>query len=112
MEAIEIRQELVAMFAPGRVLVDAADRAPFESDWRGLSGGEALAVVQPRTTEEVADLVRYCLRHEIGLVPQGGNTGLVAGAAPRPDRHEVVVSLSKMNRVREIDTIGNVMIAE
>lgn len=71
-----------AILAPKDVLTDRKDMAPSLQDWRHLFTGNALAVCLPRSTAEVSNLVRLCADRNIGIVPQGGNTGLAGGATP------------------------------
>ncbi len=94
------------------VLTDAADTAPFLTDWRKRYSGRAHAVVRPGTTAEVAAVVRACAQAGAAVVPQGGNTGLVGGATPDPGGNAVVVSLARMNRVRAIDPANDTLTAE
>ncbi|MDP3671669.1 MAG: FAD-binding oxidoreductase [Telluria sp.] len=93
----------------GYVLTGAADIAPFLTDWRGRFTGRALAVLRPGNTEQVAALVKACAQWRVPLVAQGGNTGLVLGSVPDTSGHEVVLSLSRMNRVRALDTVNHTM---
>ncbi|MEW6513342.1 MAG: FAD-binding oxidoreductase [Pseudomonadota bacterium] len=92
------------------VLTDAFDIAPFSNDWRGRYSGQPTCVVKPANTEEVAAVVKACNEAGIAVVPQGGNTGLCGGATPI--KGEVVVSLTRLNRVRAIDTDNNTMTVE
>jgi len=85
------------------LLVDAADMAPYLVDWRKLYRGAAAAIVRPRCTEDVAAIVALCAEAGIGIVPQGGNTGLVGGATPDAEGKQIVLSLARMNRIRGID---------
>ena len=87
------------------IFADAADIASYLTDWRGATTGVAEAVLLPRTTEDVQAIVRVAEAHGIALVPQGGNTGMVAGAVPAPasSRKAMVVSLKRMNRVLSVD---------
>jgi D-lactate dehydrogenase (cytochrome) len=82
-----------------------ADLEPYLTEWRGLYRGATPLLVAPATTAEVAALVRLCAAHGVAIVPQGGNTGLVGGAVPGldPQRPEILLSLSRLNRVRDID---------
>jgi FAD/FMN-containing dehydrogenase len=82
-------------------LTDAALRASYETDWTRRFSGQALAVVRPRSTDEVAAVLRACADAGIGVVPQGGNTGLVGGSVPRDG--EVVLSLLRLADVGEVD---------
>ena len=86
--------------------------APYLTDWRGLVTGRALAVVRPGTTEEVRDVVRACLQHGAPIVPQGGNTGQVAGATPDGSGRAVVVLLGRMKRIRSIDIENDTIVVE
>jgi len=97
---------LVGVFS-GKVIREPSDMAAFLTDWRGKWTGVALAVVQPDSTEDVASIVRWCHAHGISVVPQGGNTGLSGGATPSDTGLNVVLSLSRMNKVREIDVLNN-----
>ena len=69
-----------SVVGPDHVLTDPSDAEPFLVDWRGRHRGAALAVVRPGSTAEVAAVVVACREAGIPIVPQGGNTGLVAGA--------------------------------
>jgi FAD/FMN-containing dehydrogenase len=90
------------------VLTDG-DLGAWEMDWRKRSRGKALAVVRPASTGEVAAVVRACAEAGAPVVPQGGNTGLVVGGVPDDSGREVVLSLTRMNKVRAIDP-GNMTV--
>jgi D-lactate dehydrogenase (cytochrome) len=94
------------------VLTDPADLERYLTDWRRRFTGKALAVVRPASTEEVAAIVRLCSEHRVPIVPQGGNTGLVLGSVPDQSGTAIVLSLSRMNRIRSVDTINNTMTVE
>jgi FAD/FMN-containing dehydrogenase len=84
----------------------------YEVDWRKRYRGRALAVVRPGTTEEAAAVVRACLASGVAIVPQGGNTGLVGGGVPDASGTQVLLSLTRLNRIREIDTDNLTLTAE
>ncbi len=94
------------------VLTDEEKIRPFVTDWRKRFTGRALAVLKPATTEEVAAIVRLCNRYRVPMVPQGGNTGLVLGSVPDDSGRAVVLSVSRLNRIREVDAPNNTMIVE
>jgi FAD/FMN-containing dehydrogenase len=94
------------------VLTDAADTAPYLTDWRKRYRGQARAVVRPASTEEVAAVVRACAAAGVPMVPQGGNTGLVGGATPDEDGRAMLISLQRMQRVRSIDTDNDTITVE
>ena len=77
-----------------------ADLEPYLTDHRRLYHGRALAVVLPRAVTEVTEILAFCNRHGIGVVPQGGNTGYCGGATPDDSGRQILVSLSRLNRIR------------
>lgn len=97
---------------PNGLLTDAADLAPYASDWRGKIHGTPLAVVRPSSAVEVAAIVRRCVEYGIAIVPQGGNTGLAGGATPDHSGSQLVVSLDRMTRIVDVDPIDNVIVAQ
>ncbi|AZG15407.1 FAD-binding oxidoreductase [Cupriavidus pauculus] len=105
-----------AAVGPSNVLTDAADKAPYLTDWRRRYTGDALAVLRPGNTDEVAAVMHACHAHRIAVVPQGGNTGLCGGATPAGGdaaaRGVVVVSLQRLNRVRQVDPLNNTITVE
>jgi FAD/FMN-containing dehydrogenase len=103
-------EHLRTRLGAAQVLTDAFDIAPYCTDWRGRYSGQPTCVVKPANTEEVAAVVRACSEADIAVVPQGGNTGLCGGATPI--KGEVVVSLTRLNRVRAVDTDNNTMTVE
>ena len=96
---------------PGGVLA-GDDAAAYAVDWRGVFRGRPLAVLRPRNTVDVVAAVRLCADAGVGIVPQGGNTGLVGGATPDASGREVVLSLSRMTAIRAVDPIGLTVVAE
>jgi FAD/FMN-containing dehydrogenase len=94
------------------VLTDPQDVAPYLQDWRKLYQGRALAVVRPPDTAALTDVVRRCAAAGVGMVPQGGNTSMVGGATPSEDGRQIVISLARMNRVRDVDPVDFSLTAE
>jgi len=98
-----------------RAIVGAAnvqgggELAAYEIDWRKRYHGRALAVVRPASTNEVAAVVRACAAHRVPIVAQGGNTGLVGASVPDASGTQVLLSLTRMNRVRAIDAANLTM---
>jgi FAD/FMN-containing dehydrogenase len=99
-------------FGPKAAITDPADIEPWLTDWRGRFHGNALAVLSPSSTEEVAEVVKLSIRHRVPLVPQGGNTSMVGGATPPADGSALILSLRRMNRLRSITAAHNVAVAE
>lgn len=82
---------------------DPQDMAPLLEDWRGAYKGKTPMVVRPATTDEVVGVVRACAEASVAIVPQGGNTSLCGAAIPDTSGDQILVSLSRMNRVRRVD---------
>ena len=105
-------QAIKELLGPRGFLEADSDRAPFEVDFRGLHRGRTPLVALPRSTDEVARLVRYCAQQGIGIVPQGGNTSYCGGATPSGSNREIVVALRRMNRIRALEPLNDSMTAE
>ena len=93
-------------------VLTGADAAPYLTDQRRRFTGAALAVLRPADAEQVAALARLCVQHKTAIVPQGGNTGLVLGSVPDAGGGAVLMSLGRLNRVRDIDVVNNTMTVE
>jgi FAD/FMN-containing dehydrogenase len=91
----------------GKIHDEPIEMAPYLTDWRKKWTGQAIAVVQPSTTDEVADIVRWCNKNQVAIISQGGNTGLSGGATPSDTGINIVLSMTRMNRIRQIDEINN-----
>src|SRR5712675_665431 len=91
-------------------VTDAADIAPYVTEERDLFHGSSPLVLRPGSTAEVAAICKLASEHRIALVPQGGNTGLVGGQTPH--HGEVVVSLRRLDKIRDLDTASNTMTCE
>ncbi|MCH4267080.1 MAG: FAD-binding oxidoreductase [Brevundimonas sp.] len=94
---------------PGAWTQDAAEMAPWLTEWRGRWTGETPLLLQPRTTEEVARAVEICARHGVAMVTQGGGTGLVGGQIPYG---EVLLSTRKLRTVRDVTPLDDAMTVE
>jgi FAD/FMN-containing dehydrogenase len=103
---------LRAIVGEANVLTADADVDPYVTDWRGRYHGRTRAVVRPGTTAEVAAVVKSCGEHGVPIVPQGGNTGLCGGATPHDSGEEIVVSLSRLARVRAVDAANATLTVE
>src|SRR6476659_10687812 len=106
--------ELIAKFraivGDKYAVTDAADIAPYLTEERDLFHGKSPLVLRPGSTAEVSEICKLASAHRIALVPQGGNTGLVGGQTPH--HGEVVVSLRRLDTIREIDPASNTMTCE
>ncbi len=101
-----------SIVGPTGLIIGPQELAPYATDWRKRYLGKPLAVVRPASTAEVAQVVRACLDARTAIVPQGGNTGLCGAATPDASGTQIVLNLSRMNRVREVDARNNTMTAE
>ena len=97
-----LRAALRAIVGDANVLTEG-DLSAWEQDWRQRERGHALAVVRPGNTEEVAAVVRACADFDTSLVPQGGNTGMVVGSIPDASGKQVLLSLTRMKAIRQMD---------
>ncbi len=104
--------ELKASLGEAYVIDKPDEMAHYLTDWRKRFTGKAICVVRPASTDEVATVVRIAAQHGLNIVPQGGNTGLVGGSVPIGNGNEIVVSLGRLNKVRDIDTVSDVMVVE
>ena len=97
---------------PTFVITHAADMQAYLTDWRGRFTGAALAVVRPASTAQVAQIVVLCREYRMPIVPQGGNTGLVLGSVPDASGDAIVLSLTRLNRIRDVDAQNNTITVE
>ncbi|MEO1203813.1 MAG: FAD-binding oxidoreductase, partial [Pseudomonadota bacterium] len=91
---------------------DADDLEPHLTEWRGVHRGRTLLAVFPASTEEVSACVRACHDAGVAIVPQGGNTGMCAGAVPDASGDQVILCLSRMNTIRSVDPQDFSLVAE
>jgi FAD/FMN-containing dehydrogenase len=112
MPASELLEAIRGVVGARGLLTDPTDTAAYAVDWRGLYRGRTPAVVRPGSTAELAKVVRLCAAARAALVPQGGNTSMVAGATPDADGSQLVLSLARLNAVRAIDPVDLTMTVE
>jgi FAD/FMN-containing dehydrogenase len=103
--------ELRTSLGAAQVLTDG-DLSAWELDWRKRWRGKALAVLRPGSSAEVAEAVRIAAAHGAAIVPQGGNTGLVGGGVPDTSGTQLLLSLTRLNKVRAIDAANLTMTVE
>jgi FAD/FMN-containing dehydrogenase len=99
-------------FGPRVVVTDPHEIEPWLTDWRGRVHGRAAAILAPASTAEVAGIVALAAEQRVPLVPQGGNTSMVAGATPPDDGSALILSLRRMNALRSISAEANLAVAE
>jgi FAD/FMN-containing dehydrogenase len=111
----ELIEQLKLITGPSGWLEDASELEPYLTEWRGLFHGQTPLLLLPASVAEVSAILRLCHEHGVGVVPQGGNTGLVGGAIPglaADGPAEVLLSARRLNNVREIDTANFTMTVE
>ncbi len=112
-EALEAFKTAVREVLDGKgVIEDAEGKAAFEREWRGRYSPKAAFVLRPKSTEEVSEVLKLANSHGVAIIPQGGNTGLVAGGVPFERGDEVILSLGRMNKVRDLDADNFTMTVE
>jgi FAD/FMN-containing dehydrogenase len=95
-----------------QLVLTEGDLSNYELDWRKRYRGKALAVVRPGSTAEVREVIRACDEHSVGVVVQGGNTGLVGASVPDASGKQVLLSLTRLNRIRGIDAANMTITVE
>ncbi|MCZ4282845.1 FAD-binding oxidoreductase [Kiloniella laminariae] len=94
------------------LLTKAEGILPHVTEQRGRFVGATACVVKPGTTGEVAQVIKLCQDHDIAIVPQGGNTGLVSAGIAFAEDRAIILNLSRMNKVRNLDPLNNTMTVE
>jgi FAD/FMN-containing dehydrogenase len=105
-------ERLAAVVSRNGVIADPADMIAYVTEPRDAFHGRALCVVRPRSAEEVASVLALCHDARVGVVPQGGNTGLVGGQTPDESGAQIILSLQRLDRIREIDPASDTMTVE
>ncbi len=108
----ETLKAFVAIVGEANALTAASDIAPYLVESRGLYHGSSPLVLKPGSTQEVSAIMGLASRTGTPIVPAGGRTGHVGGQVPRDGLSDVVLSLERMNRIREIDISGEVIVAD
>tara|TARA_X000000950_G_scaffold41587_1_gene45574 strand:- start:1651 stop:3042 length:1392 start_codon:yes stop_codon:yes gene_type:complete len=104
--------ELIKILDPSEFSIAPEEIKKYNVDWRGVYIGKSNLVIFPTSIKKLSKILSFCQKKNIGVVPQGGNTGLVGGAVPRNGKNDVIISLSKLNKIRDVDLIGNCITVE
>ena len=105
-------RQLAERLGPNGYTADAADMAPWLTDWRGRYHGAAAAMLSPASTDEVSEIVRLCADAKAAIVPQGGNTSMAGGATPDASGGALLLSMRRMNRIRSVSPEANLATCE
>jgi len=108
----DVLERLKAVVGPQGWIEDEDDKAGYLVDFRNLYQGAAPLILRPSSTKEVAAVVKICENAGIAIVPQGGNTGYCGGATPSELGNEIIVALTRMNRIRQIDPLDDTITVE
>ena len=106
---MELLARLAAVVGEKSVLADPGEMFSYMQEPRGLFHGRALAVVRPSTVAQISRVLALCNESGTGVVPQGGNTGLVGGQTPDDTRRQIVLSLTRLDKIRDIDPVSDAM---
>jgi len=105
--------DAIAAITGGDGVLTGESASPHYKDWRGRFSGKALAVVFPSDAQQVSDVVRICVANGVAIVPQGGNTSLCGASVPLANgSKQIVINLSRMNSIRNVDAINYTMTVE
>jgi FAD/FMN-containing dehydrogenase len=106
MDAKDLRSRLSVLLGADCLLTEEAQLEPFLTDHRKLYRGRTPAVALPRTVEQVSRLLAFCNENRVGVVPHGGNTSYCGGATPDESGDQIVLSLRRLNRIRNVDPLN------
>ena len=109
---VSLIERVKQKLGPKAAITDPREIEPWVHDWRGRVHGAARAILAPSSTDEVAEIVKLAAELRIALVPQGGNTGMAAGATPPADASALLLSMRRMNRIRSISADNAFAVAE
>ncbi|MFI0845614.1 FAD-binding oxidoreductase [Mesorhizobium sp. IMUNJ 23232] len=109
---VAVLDRFVEIVGEHHVLRAEADIEPYVTERRGLYPGLSPLVLRPGSVEEVSRILKLATETGTAIVPQGGNTGLVGGGVPDRSGRQLMLSLSRLNRIREIDVLSNTITAE
>ena len=107
-----ILEHLTDIVGTKNIITNKDDMAPFLEDWRGNYKGDATAILLPTNTDMVSSILKFADEHDLYIVPQGGNTGLVGGGIPDASGRMLVLSLSRMNAIRDISADNRSIVVE
>lgn len=112
MSLAERLRAFVDIVGEASALTSTHDIKPYLTENRGLYHGASPLVLKPASTQEVSAILKLASETGTSIVPVSGRTGLVGGQVPREDGHDVLLSLERMNRIREVDPVADVIVAD
>ncbi len=111
-EKKDLIRQLISVVGEGGLLLEDEEKSAYETDWLNKWHGKCQVVVRPANTQQTAEVMRICHKYRTPVVTQGGNTGMSGGATPDASGAQVVLSMTRMNAIRELDTFNNTMTVE
>lgn len=108
----EVISAFIEIVGPANALTTDSDISPYLTENRGLYHGRSSLVLKPGTTQEVSAILKLASETGTPVVPVSGRTGLVGGQVPREDGQDILLSLERMNRIREVDAVADVMVVD
>ncbi|MFS8049311.1 FAD-binding oxidoreductase [Rhizobium sp. BR 314] len=108
----DLLDRFAAIVGEKHAVRDAAEIAPHLVENRGLYHGASPMLLKPGSVEEVSAILKLASETGAAIVPQTGNTGLVGGQTPREGGSDIILSLERMNRIRDIDPVGNTIVVD
>ncbi|TCU19071.1 FAD-binding oxidoreductase [Rhizobium sullae] len=108
----ELLDRFAAIVGEKYALRSEAELAPHLIENRGLYHGSSPLLLKPANVEEVSAILKLATETGTAVVPQTGNTGLVGGQTPREGKSDIIISLERMNRIRDVDPVANVLVAD
>ncbi len=99
-------RNLLKMLDPSEFTLDKNLLIQHCTDWRGVYRGDSDLIIFPKSVKKISKILKFCEKETIRVVPQGGNTGLVGGGVPRKNKNEIIINLSNLKKIRDIDFIG------
>ena len=108
----DVVERIKQALGPAGWIDEVQDMVPYLADMRGIYTAHTALVARPKSAQEVAAVVTICAGAGVGIVPQGGNTGLVGGSVPSESGDEILLSLGRMNKVRSLDSANNTITVE
>ena len=101
---LDVVAQLQTIFDSSTLLTEDKDKAKYITDWSGKTTGEAIAVIRPRTTAEVAEIMEIAFDTATPVVPQSGNTSVAGGSVPDTEGNAIILSLERMNKIRHVSS--------
>ena len=108
----DLLSRFAAIVGDAHAVTDVDTLAPRLTENRGLYHGHSPMLLKPGSTAEVSQILKLASQTRTAVVPQTGNTGLVGGQTPSEDNTQLILSLERMNRIRDVDPVANVLVAD